>query len=84
MKIRLVGRELPHADGRTDGQTDMTKLSFFAILLVCLNKSRKTRHFVTTSHSTYPTVTNAGGLPPLKTLNRVPEISLDSVLDCLA
>ena len=26
MKIRPVGAELFHADGRTDGQTDMTKL----------------------------------------------------------
>jgi len=26
MKIRLVGAELFHADGRTDGQTDMTKI----------------------------------------------------------
>jgi len=25
MKIRPVGAELFHADGRTDGQTDMTK-----------------------------------------------------------
>jgi hypothetical protein len=26
MKIRPAGAELFHADGRTDGQTDMTKL----------------------------------------------------------
>jgi len=26
MKLRPVGAELLHADGRTDGQTDMTKL----------------------------------------------------------
>jgi len=26
MKIRLVGAELFHADGRTGGMTDMTKL----------------------------------------------------------
>ena len=26
MKIRPMGAELFHADGRTDGQTDMTKL----------------------------------------------------------
>jgi hypothetical protein len=26
MKIRLVGPELFHADGRTDGRTDLTKL----------------------------------------------------------
>jgi len=26
MKIRPVGAELFHADGRADGQTDMTKL----------------------------------------------------------
>jgi hypothetical protein len=26
MKIRAVGAELFHADGQTDGQTDMTKL----------------------------------------------------------
>ena len=26
MKIRLVGAELFHADGRAGGQTDMTKL----------------------------------------------------------
>ena len=26
MKIRPVGAQLSHADGRTDGQTDMTKL----------------------------------------------------------
>ena len=26
MEIRSVGAELIHADGRTDGQTDMTKL----------------------------------------------------------
>ena len=26
MKIRPVGAELFHADGRTDGRTDMTKL----------------------------------------------------------
>jgi len=33
MKIRSVGAELFHADGQTDGQTDMTKLIvFFAIL----------------------------------------------------
>jgi len=65
---------MSHEDGRTDRQTDMTKLSLFVLLLVWLNKSRKTRHFVTTSHSIYPTVTYAGGLPPLKTLVRVPEI----------
>jgi hypothetical protein len=28
MKIRPVGAELFHADGRTDSQTDMTKLIF--------------------------------------------------------
>ena len=27
MKIRLVGAELFHAERRTDGQTDMTKLT---------------------------------------------------------
>jgi hypothetical protein len=27
MKIRPVGAELFHADGRTDGRTDMTKLT---------------------------------------------------------
>ena len=27
MKIRLMGAELFHADGRTDGQTDMKKLT---------------------------------------------------------
>jgi hypothetical protein len=27
MKIRAVGAELFHADGRTDGQTDVTKLT---------------------------------------------------------
>jgi len=26
MKVRLEGAELLHTDGRTDGQTDMTKL----------------------------------------------------------
>jgi len=28
MKIRSVGAKLFHADGRTDGETDMTKLRF--------------------------------------------------------
>jgi hypothetical protein len=32
MKIRPVGTELYHGDGRTERQTDMTTLSLFAIL----------------------------------------------------
>jgi len=32
MKIRPVGTELFHGDGRMDRQTDMTTLSLFAVL----------------------------------------------------
>ena len=52
MKIRPVGTELFHADGRTDGQTDMAKLIVafrnlvnFSFLTICENNIEDTRNF---------------------------------------
>jgi len=45
MKIRQVGTELFHADGRTDGHTDMTKLIFSLLNFANAIKNRSQWHF---------------------------------------
>jgi len=45
MKIRQVGAELFHADGRTDGHTDMTKLIVALLSFANAIKSRSQWHF---------------------------------------
>ena len=44
MKIRPVGAEMFHADGRTDGQTDLTDMTKLIITFRNFEKTPKKRH----------------------------------------
>jgi len=64
MKIHSVGAELFHADGRTDGETDMTKLTVgFQMFATAPNKLQflpKVQSFFSISFSEQITITSLG------------------------